>query len=1851
MPELLWVTVGDGFPVPLKFTNVLRKAEQKTNTTKIFKKGGNNMMNYFSNRKKWMAYLILLTFVFTCIVPTNIVGGNSEAWAETATYTEFGKSITLNKTAIAHHDKMTHPDGSMEDLSKEQHCNLYDVTLSLQGETLQSGNKVDIVMVLDNSLSMYKNGSGNMNGTKAAIKEFAAAVLTEENADTQDVRIGIAFYDSYAYVYNQTTKQYVNDSTESGNNIVKNDANLSGLTSENIFTTNPSGISTAISKLSQPSNGGLKGGTNTEAAFMMAQKMASKAREDADCLVIFMTDGVPTFHFNGNNVEKGPDTSWDGKSTASDEFNEALTAAQALKASGVTIYTIGIFNAITYDHPSDKYSDARVKEKELIIANNLLSTSPKSYTGSVAEKILLEMFNEKDKWNNATPYADSYTLITDEDSEKIKTAMLNSCSVAINKVIQARLAMGTVTDIIPKEFELTANGKAALESKGAKIEKTATGTKVTFENVPAEDTAWAVTYEVEYTPNNYGAAFTNEEAKYEFKFHNTVDPKQNTKTAMFPKPSVIVCAQAADDTINNTQIGKAITHNIRTNDGDTAVEEDGYKVGNLQFVFFEDGKQLTANKGVYTLKSGATFTVDANGNVIFTAAKLGTETFDYALKGKAEKGSTKKDVYVHKATVTVKVDNESIDVSGTKIWKDDNNQDGKRPVNIIVNLFADGTKVDSKTVTGSGDSWEFKFTDLPKYNAESQEIAYTVSEEDVEGYITQIEGTKITNTHIPSKVKLEGKKVWNDKDNQDGIRPASITVNLLADDQKVDSKIVTAENDWEYSFTNLDEYKNGQKIVYKVSEDEVKGYTAKIEGTKITNTHEPEKTEVTVKKVWDDKNNQDGKRPAELKVILVNTGEEVTLNKANGWTATIKNLPKYAAGNEIKYTWRENVMPEGYSLTDTSVDGTVTILTNSYTPEVTEATVKKVWDDADNQDGKRPESLVVTLSNGQTASLNADNDWTVTVDNLPKYAGGEEIEYTWTEGAMPEGYTLTDTSKEGTVTTLTNSYTPEKTEATVKKVWDDADNQDGKRPTELKVILSNGTEVTLNEGNGWTATITDLPKYANGQLIGYTWTEGKMPEGYELTDTSVNGAITTLTNSYIPETTEATVKKVWNDGNEQYGIRPDSLEVFLSNGQSVTLNAENNWTATIKELPKYAGGQEIAYTWREVSVPGYELTGSVTNGTVTTLTNTIVQSYFNIEGTKLWKDEAGNAIADTGVTSVEIQLFQNDEPYATATATTSNWTFEFKDVPRYNIDTVNGTVEKYEYRVAEVTTVAGYVPSYEVEKGEGNVINMTITNTRTYVEPGYMDITVEKQWNDNDNAQGKRPAEIEVTLYQNGNEYQTVKVTAEDNWMYSFEELPECNDEGKPYSYTVAEKEVEGYISLVVPTADGYKLINTLYTDQIGQFAVGKKVSAGTNAPAADTEYGFLLRIEALQENWNDVLDGQNKQLEKEKAIAEDNAEAAAAKVTEAEDAFRTSATAFTTGSAYRFIMAEKPVATSGSAYEYEYTIADWYGRIFTEVTTGSAYMWEGLGAAEDADSVIDAVIKAIKELAKELSSVFQRTVFMDALNSLMDAENSTPSALGFHTADADALLFAERNRIAADELVAEREQAMKDFRFDATTPSAITVVLTPNEDNSTREEVVFDLTPESKYYDAETKSYFVDFTLFQNTGYTVTIEATTGTMVKYVVSEVNGFEAGADADYTYDGTDVAVNGEKLADDSLVRNTGALDLVKGIANSITFTNKYSNKVVEEETTTPEEEKKTEEKKEETKKDDPEEIIPDEDVPKGSVEIPGEILEELDDPEIPLGDAPATGDTNNAVPFMALLLAAIVGLVITRRKFN
>ena len=118
-----------------------------------------------------------------------------------------------------------------------------------------------------------------------------------------------------------------------------------------------------------------------------------------------------------------------------------------------------------------------------------------------------------------------------------------------------------------------------------------------------------------------------------------------------------------------------------------------------------------------------------------------------------------------------------------------------------------------------------------------------------EGVVT----INITNEK-ESSVTLSGTKTWNDNNNQDGVRPNSITVNLLANGQVVDTKTVTADEEWKYSFTNLPKYENGNEIVYTITEDAVPSYTTTVDGTNLANTYTPGKTSVTVTKAWDDNN-------------------------------------------------------------------------------------------------------------------------------------------------------------------------------------------------------------------------------------------------------------------------------------------------------------------------------------------------------------------------------------------------------------------------------------------------------------------------------------------------------------------------------------------------------------------------------------------------------------------------------------------------------------------------------------------------------------------------------------------------------------------------------------------------------------------------------------------------------------------------------------------------------------------------------------------------------------------------------------------------------------------------------------
>ena len=691
---------------------------------------------------------------------------------------------------------------------------------------------------------------------------------------------------------------------------------------------------------------------------------------------------------------------------------------------------------------------------------------------------------------------------------------------------------------------------------------------------------------------------------------------------------------------------------------------------------------------------------------------------------------------------------------------------------------------------------------------------YTVSK--IKGSVEVVAGNAVeytvTNSKGELKVSATVKKVWNDGNNRDGKRPENLKVNLKKGDTVIKEVTLNAGNNWTATVTDLEEKENGQTIEYTWSEKDLpEGYSltsTNKEGsiTTLTNSYTPGKVSATVKKIWDDGNNQDGKRPENLKVNLKKGDtviKEVTLNAGNNWTATVTDLEEKENGQTIDYTWSEKDLPEGYSLTSTNKEGSITTLTNSYTPGKVSATVKKIWDDGNNQDGKRPENLKVELKKGETVvkevTLNAGNNWTATVTDLEEKENGQTIEYTWSEKDLPEGYSLTSTNKEGSITTLTNSYTPGKVSATVKKIWDDGNNQDGKRPENLKVNLKKGDtvikEVTLNAGNNWTATVTDLEEKENGQTIDYTWSEKDLPEGYSLTSTNKEGSITTLTNSYTPGKVSATVKKIWDDGNNQDGKRPENLKVELKKGETVvkevTLNAGNNWTATVTDLEEKENGQTIDYTWSEKDLPeGYSLTSTNKEGSITTLTNSYTPGKVSATVKKIWDD--GNNQDGKRPENLKVELKKGETVVKEVTLNAgNNWTATVTDLEEKE----NG--QTIDYTWSEKDLPEGY--SLTSTDKEGSIT--TLTNTY-FIETIKIEGT--KTWSDGGNQDGSRPSSITVNLLANGTKVASKEVTAKDNWKYSFTDLPKYEN-GIAINYTVTEDAVAGYST----TINGYDITNS----------------------------------------------------------------------------------------------------------------------------------------------------------------------------------------------------------------------------------------------------------------------------------------------------------------------------------------------------------------------------------------------------------------------------------------------------------
>ena len=714
-----------------------------------------------------------------------------------------------------------------------------------------------------------------------------------------------------------------------------------------------------------------------------------------------------------------------------------------------------------------------------------------------------------------------------------------------------------------------------------------------------------------------------------------------------------------------------------------------------------------------------------------------------------------------------------------KVWDDNDDQDGKRRT-VTFDLYrklageANYTKMDDQSRdinVDAGDSAAYWF-DLPVV-VEGKQAEYTAMEATtINGYTKQCtdpafaaDGSGMvmtcTNKHEPETTSLGVNKVWNDADNQDGIRPDSITVHLVKNGVKTNqSATLSVANNWSNAnaFIKLPVYENGMKITYGVQEDVPSGYTVTTDGVDknhditLTNTHHPNN-----KKVWFSKQSLGGQELAGATMRLTGTLDDTTKTFAAQTWPSDDSQQSFTL-EPGTYTLTETKAPAGYTKADDIVfrvdtgtdsklqvrirqsDGSyvaaddslitmvdayqphrVAIAKNSLTDGITNIAGATMSVTGRTLDGKSVNSITWTTKQGQSQQLDL-----------------QPGTYTLSETNPPAGYTKADditfsVDINGKITVDGKTQT----DGTLTMV----DKPDTNGIFFSKTAVGGGAELAGAEFNLTGSTF-------EGKTIDpITWTSGGTPKRFMLKD-----GVYTLTETKAPTGYEA--------------VKP--------------------LTFTVREGQVYIDG-----------VLQSDRTIRVEDRIATTM----------VRVRKVWSDSNYGDRPE----KVTFHLLRNakeltDKQYTVEVDSSSSWTHTWTDLPRYD---ENG--ERYNYTVDEETTKKLKDGSYRVsitKRPYQDGAEYTVLNVR---EPDAISAKVTKTWNDNSDNDGKRPHKLtfhvwgtskqpkDPTDLTQGYEDKTEQMIVQDvnvsgdqqSWV--FEGLPKLNIYNEPYAYTITEENVDGY--------------------------------------------------------------------------------------------------------------------------------------------------------------------------------------------------------------------------------------------------------------------------------------------------------------------------------------------------------------------------------------------------------------------------------------------------------------------------
>ncbi len=417
---------------------------------------------------------------------------------------------------------------------------------------------------------------------------------------------------------------------------------------------------------------------------------------------------------------------------------------------------------------------------------------------------------------------------------------------------------------------------------------------------------------------------------------------------------------------------------------------------------------------------------------------------------------------------------------------------------------------------------------------------------------------------------------------------------------------------------------------------------------------------------------------------------------------------------------------------------------------------------------------------------------------------------------------------------------------------DATDNLDGTYSGNLNVTLTadelkqSGLTLTIKEEAGSSAHWTyDSNSYNVSVVLG-----GDTP--------SVENSNVTFTNEYnYCPTTSIDVTKSWDDMDNKFGLRPDSITVQLYTtdangenltavtGKTLTLTANNSWKGAFADLPQFnKDGSAIYYTVAEVNASDrYTSTVAKDNNGNFTITNTLKTGDLVI--TKVLK----NAPVAADNQKFQFRIMQNGKQIGEIIEITGAGSSPRIALPigSYTVEEIADSAKITNY---EVTTTVVYSVPVEVmisalsttdpepdvraaEVVRNGITQVTVTNA---YEKTITDIEVTKAWENVDGIDVSK-YEIKVELYANGQPTgKILTLTKAGNWTGKFENLDIKDKDGKVITYTVVETNVPKDFTSIDGTKENNYTVTNIHDYEIEiPFTKVVKKAPGSNNPGKAT--------------------------------------------------------------------------------------------------------------------------------------------------------------------------------------------------------------------------------------------------------------------------------------------------------------------------------------------------------------------------------------------------------------------------------